>query len=80
MLAKTAGVKHLIVVINKMDDPTVGWSQERCVSSAQFVPPFQQSLSLFAHHHNSFNECKDALTPFLKLVGFKVAEGEIVHR
>lgn len=23
MLAKTAGVKHLVVLINKMDDPTV---------------------------------------------------------
>lgn len=31
MLAKTAGVKHLIVLINKMDDPTVEWSQERQV-------------------------------------------------
>lgn len=30
MLAKTAGVKHLIVLINKMDDPTVNWSLERC--------------------------------------------------
>lgn len=29
MLAKTAGVKHLIVLINKMDDPTVNWSLER---------------------------------------------------
>ncbi|XP_015260215.1 PREDICTED: eukaryotic peptide chain release factor GTP-binding subunit ERF3A-like [Cyprinodon variegatus] len=28
MLAKTAGVKHLIVLVNKMDDPTVGWSLE----------------------------------------------------
>ena len=32
MLAKTAGVKHLVVLINKMDDPTVGWSEERCVN------------------------------------------------
>uniref|UniRef100_A0A3Q2CR57 G1 to S phase transition 1, like n=1 Tax=Cyprinodon variegatus TaxID=28743 RepID=A0A3Q2CR57_CYPVA len=31
MLAKTAGVKHLIVLVNKMDDPTVGWSLERWV-------------------------------------------------
>ncbi|KAL7979167.1 hypothetical protein Chor_015191 [Crotalus horridus] len=31
MLAKTAGVKHLIVLINKMDDPTVNWSNERQV-------------------------------------------------
>ncbi|EFX00090.1 eukaryotic peptide chain release factor GTP-binding subunit [Grosmannia clavigera kw1407] len=29
MLAKTQGVNKLIVVINKMDDPTVNWSQDR---------------------------------------------------
>ena len=29
MLAKTQGVNKLIVVINKMDDPTVEWSHER---------------------------------------------------
>lgn len=29
MLAKTQGVNKLVVVINKMDDPTVEWSHER---------------------------------------------------
>ena len=29
MLVKTAGVKHLVVLINKMDDPTVGWNEAR---------------------------------------------------
>lgn len=29
MLVKTAGVKHLIVVVNKMDDPTVEWDESR---------------------------------------------------
>lgn len=29
VLAKTQGVNKLIVVVNKMDDPTVEWSQER---------------------------------------------------
>lgn len=29
LLAKTQGVNKLIVVVNKMDDPTVGWSKER---------------------------------------------------
>ena len=29
MLVKTAGVKHLVVLINKMDDPTVGWNEQR---------------------------------------------------
>lgn len=28
-LAKTLGVTKLIVVVNKMDDPTVNWSKER---------------------------------------------------
>ena len=31
MLAKTAGVKHLVVLVNKMDDPTVNWAEERSV-------------------------------------------------
>lgn len=29
MLAKTQGVNKLVVVVNKMDDPTVEWSEER---------------------------------------------------
>lgn len=29
MLAKSLGIKHLVIVINKMDDPTVMWSKER---------------------------------------------------
>ena len=33
MLAKTAGVKHLVVLVNKMDDPTVEWDEGRLVFS-----------------------------------------------
>ncbi|CCE62401.1 hypothetical protein TPHA_0C02480 [Tetrapisispora phaffii CBS 4417] len=36
LLAKTQGVNKMIVVVNKMDDPTVNWSEERynhCVSN-----------------------------------------------
>ncbi|SCU96878.1 LAFA_0G08592g1_1 [Lachancea sp. 'fantastica'] len=29
LLAKTQGVNKMIVVVNKMDDPTVGWEKER---------------------------------------------------
>ncbi len=29
MLVKTAGVKNMIVLVNKMDDPTVNWDEER---------------------------------------------------
>ena len=41
MLAKTQGVNKLVVVINKMDDTTVNWSQERyneCITKlSQFL-------------------------------------------
>ena len=29
MLVKTAGVRHLVIVVNKMDDPTVEWEESR---------------------------------------------------
>lgn len=31
MLAKTAGVKHLVALVNKMDDPTVNWDEKRYI-------------------------------------------------
>lgn len=40
MLAKTAGVMFLIVAINKMDDPTVEWSEERYEECKQKLLPF----------------------------------------
>ncbi|KAI5932406.1 Eukaryotic peptide chain release factor GTP-binding subunit ERF3A [Manis javanica] len=40
MLAKTAGVKHLIVLSNKMDDPTVNWSNERYEECKEKLVPF----------------------------------------
>lgn len=42
MLAKTAGVKHLVVLVNKMDDPTVEWAESRLV----FHEPLQLSVLL----------------------------------
>lgn len=43
MLARSIGVKRMVVVINKMDDPTVNWSKDRydeCVS--KLVPYLKQ--------------------------------------
>jgi peptide chain release factor subunit 3 len=40
MLAKTLGVKNLIIVINKMDDPTVDWSKERYDECKTKLTPF----------------------------------------
>lgn len=40
MLAKTLGVSYLVVVINKMDDPTVQWSKERYDECVQKIRPY----------------------------------------
>lgn len=40
MLAKTLGLKYLIVVINKMDDGTVEWSKERYDEIQNTLNPF----------------------------------------
>jgi len=44
MLAKTLGVKYLIVVINKMDDPTVEWAHERYEEIVKELTPFLKSV------------------------------------
>ncbi|SPQ26860.1 125503c8-c9c1-4dff-b4b9-69b73ec698fc [Thermothielavioides terrestris] len=40
MLAKTQGVNKLVVVINKMDDPTVNWSKERYIECTTKLQQF----------------------------------------
>jgi len=40
MLAKTLGVSQFVVVINKMDDPTVNWSKERFDECVSKLRPF----------------------------------------
>jgi len=44
LLAKTAGVRHLVVVINKMDDPTVEWSVERYDECVTKFRPFLKEV------------------------------------
>lgn len=39
VLAKTAGVRTLIVAINKMDDTTVNWEKERSVKNFHTLNP-----------------------------------------
>ncbi|KWU41026.1 hypothetical protein RHOSPDRAFT_23753, partial [Rhodotorula sp. JG-1b] len=40
MLVKTAGVQKLVVVVNKMDDPTVNWDKERYDEIVGKLSPF----------------------------------------
>eukprot|EP00415_Alexandrium_ostenfeldii_P003088 UN3088 len=39
-LAKTLGVEKLIIAVNKMDDPSVGWEQERYDGIVKKLSPF----------------------------------------
>lgn len=43
LLAKTLGVSHLIVVVNKMDDPSVKWDKKRFDECVTKTRPFLKS-------------------------------------
>ncbi|PHJ16172.1 elongation factor tu [Cystoisospora suis] len=51
LLAKTLGVNQLVVAVNKMDEPTCGWSQARFEEIEKKLTPFLKSCG--------FNPAKD---------------------
>jgi len=51
MLVKTAGVRHLVVLINKMDDPTVKWDKGRYDYCKENLTPYLKKVG--------FNPAKD---------------------
>ncbi|EPQ17114.1 Eukaryotic peptide chain release factor GTP-binding subunit ERF3B [Myotis brandtii] len=57
MLAKTAGVKHLVVLINKMDDPTVNWSSERYEECKEKLVPFLKKVGFSPKKDIHFMPC-----------------------
>ncbi|KAJ8246033.1 hypothetical protein GJAV_G00262930 [Gymnothorax javanicus] len=57
MLAKTAGVKHLIVLINKMDDPTVNWSLDRYEECKEKLVPFLKKVGFNPKKDIHFMPC-----------------------
>lgn len=67
MLAKTAGVKHLVVLINKMDDPTVLWAEDRYNECRDKILPYLKKLG--------FNPAKDlTFLPVSGLTGLGLKE------
>ena len=44
VLAKTAGVRQLIVAVNKMDEPSVEWGKERFDEVQKKLAPFLKSV------------------------------------
>uniref|UniRef100_A0A5B6ZBI8 Putative eukaryotic peptide chain release factor GTP-binding subunit ERF3A n=1 Tax=Davidia involucrata TaxID=16924 RepID=A0A5B6ZBI8_DAVIN len=66
-LAKTLGVSKLLVVVNKMDDPTVNWSKERYDEIESKMVPFLKS--------SGYNVKKDVqFLPISGLVGSNMKE------
>ncbi|XP_036030563.1 eukaryotic peptide chain release factor GTP-binding subunit ERF3B isoform X2 [Onychomys torridus] len=57
MLAKTAGVKYLVVLINKMDDPTVDWSSERYEECKEKLVPFLKKVGFSPKKDIHFMPC-----------------------
>ncbi|KAK9164808.1 hypothetical protein Syun_005710 [Stephania yunnanensis] len=65
LLAKTLGVSKLLVVVNKMDDPTVGWSKERYDEIESKMVPFLKS--------SGYNVKKDVqFLPMSGLIGTNI--------
>lgn len=50
ILVKAAGVKVLIVLVNKMDDPTVEWSEERFMYCRDKTVPFLKKLGFASNN------------------------------
>lgn len=57
MLAKTAGVKHLVVLVNKMDDPTVNWDEARYNECKDKILPYLKKLGFNPTKDLSFLPC-----------------------
>ncbi|KAM5319261.1 LOW QUALITY PROTEIN: eukaryotic peptide chain release factor GTP-binding subunit ERF3A-like [Glossophaga mutica] len=55
--AMLAGVKHLIVLINKMDDPTVNWSNERYEECKEKLVPFLKKVGFDPKKDIHFMPC-----------------------
>ncbi|KAG9143871.1 hypothetical protein Leryth_011511 [Lithospermum erythrorhizon] len=64
-LAKTLGVSKLLVVVNKMDDPTVNWARERYDEIQSKMVPFLKA--------SGYNIKKDVqFLPISGLVGYNI--------
>jgi len=66
MLVKTAGVKHLVVLINKMDDPTVLWEKERYDEIIDKITPYLKKVGFNPKTDLKFIPCSGLTGAFLK--------------
>jgi len=67
LIAKTSGVRHVIIVINKMDDPSVNWSQTRYNQIIDALNPYIQKEIGFKKDQYTF-------IPIAALTGYNIKE------
>jgi len=66
MLVKTAGVRYLVVLINKMDDPTVNWEQARYDEIRDKLTPYLKKCGFKPGEDTIFMPCSGMSGAFLK--------------
>ncbi|XP_076331683.1 eukaryotic peptide chain release factor GTP-binding subunit ERF3A-like isoform X2 [Tachypleus tridentatus] len=66
MLAKTAGVKHLVILVNKMDDPTVEWAEDRFNECKEKLVPYLKKCGFNPKTDIYFIPCSGLTGAFLK--------------
>lgn len=66
LLVKTAGIKHLIVLVNKMDDPTVEWDESRYLECKDKITPFLRKIGFNMKSDVYFMPCSGLSGAFLR--------------
>lgn len=66
MLVKTAGVKYLIVLVNKMDDSTVNWDQARYEEIKEKLTPYLKKCGFQMGKDTYFMPCSGYTGAFIK--------------
>lgn len=66
MLVKTAGVRYLVVLINKMDDSTVNWDQARYDEIKDKLTPYLKKCGFKPGEDTIFMPCSGMSGAFLK--------------
>ena len=66
MLVKTVGVRYLVVLINKMDDPTVNWDQTRYEEIKEKLTPYLEECGFKPGEDTIFMPCSGMSGAFLK--------------
>jgi peptide chain release factor subunit 3 len=66
MLVKTAGVRYLVVLINKMDDPTVNWDQTRYDEIHDKLKSYLKKYAFNSDENDVFIPCSRMSGAFLK--------------